>query len=77
MSPPEIGGPVLDYYKLFDRAMYFQRQKRFAESAAWWRKVLEVAPGDALSSRNLALVLIMDGKPQEAGEYLRKGSPSQ
>jgi hypothetical protein len=38
----EFGGPVFDYYKLFDRAMYFERQKRFAESAAEWRKVLEL-----------------------------------
>jgi hypothetical protein len=72
-----LGGPALDYYKLFDRAMYFQRQKRFAESAAWWRKVLEVAPGDALAERNLALVLMMDGRPREAGEYMRQISPSR
>jgi hypothetical protein len=72
-----LGGPALDYYKLFDRAMYFQRQKRFAESAAWWKKVLEVAPGDALAHRNLALVLMMEGKRQEAGEHLRQGSPSR
>ena len=69
-----LGGPALDYYKLFDRAMYFQRQKRFAESAVWWRKVIEVAPDDALAHRNLALVLMMDGKRQEAGEHLRQGS---
>ena len=45
-----LGGPALDYYKFFDRAMYFQRQKRFAESAEWWRKVLEVAPDETLVS---------------------------
>jgi hypothetical protein len=72
-----LGGPALDYYKLFDRAMYFERQKRFAESAAWWKKVLEVAPGDALAHRNLALVLMMDGKRREAGEHLRQGSRSR
>jgi len=72
-----LGGPVLDYYKLFDRAMYFQRQKRFTESAVWWKKVLEVAPDDALAHRNLALVLMMDGKPREAGEHLRQGAPSR
>jgi hypothetical protein len=72
-----LGGPALDYYKLFDRAMYFERQKRFAESAVWWKKVLEIAPGDALAHRNLALVLMMDGKRQEAGEHLRQGSPSR
>ena len=66
-----LGGPALDYYKLFDRAMYFQRQKRFAESEAWWRKLLEIAPGDTLARRNLGLVLIMEGKRQEAGENLR------
>jgi hypothetical protein len=71
-----LGGPALDYYKLFDRAMYFQRQKRFAESEAWWKRVLEVAPGDALAHRNLALVLMMEGKRQEAGEHYRQGSVS-
>ena len=70
-----LGGPALDYYKLFDRAMYFQRQKRFAESAAWWRKVLEISPEDAQAHRNLALVLMMAGKRQEAGEQLRQASP--
>jgi tetratricopeptide (TPR) repeat protein len=73
----ELGGPALDYYKLFDRAMYFQRQKRYAESAAWWKKVLEIAPDDAQAHRNLALVLLMDGKRQEAGEHLRQGSAAQ
>jgi hypothetical protein len=72
-----LGGPALDYYKLFDRAMYFQRQKRFAESEAWWRKLLEIAPGDTLARRNLGLVLIMEGKRQEAGENLRQGPPAR
>ncbi len=72
-----LGGPALDYYKFFDRAMYFQRQKRFAESAEWWRKVLEVAPDETLAHRNLALVLMMDGKRKEAGEHLRQSSPAK
>ncbi len=72
-----LGGPALDYYKLFDRAMYFQRQKRFAEATAWWTKVLEVAPDDALAHRNLALALLMEGRPREAGEQLRQGSPTR
>ena len=72
-----LGGPALDYYKFFDRAMYFQRQKRFAESAESWRKVLEVAPDDTLAHRNLALVLMMDGKRKEAGEHLRQGSEAR
>jgi hypothetical protein len=70
----EFGGPALDYYKLFDRAMYFERQKRFAEAAAGWRKVLEIAPDDVQAHRNLALVLMMQGKRQEAGEQLRQGA---
>ena len=72
-----LGGPALDYYKLFDRAMYFQRQKRYAEAEAWWKKALEAAPGDALAHRNLALTLMMQGKRQEAGEHLRLGSPAR
>jgi tetratricopeptide (TPR) repeat protein len=70
----ELGGPALDYYKLFDRAMYFERQKRYAESAAGWRKVLEIAPEDFQAHRNLALVLMMQGKRQEAGDQLRQGA---
>ena len=72
-----LGGPALDYYKLFDRAMYFQRRKRYAEAEAWWKKALEAAPGDALAHRNLALTLMMQGKRQEAGEHLRLGSPAR
>ena len=72
-----LGGPVLDYYKFFDRAMYFQRQKRFPEAEQWWNKVLETNPDDSLAHRNLALVLMMEGKRHDAAEHLRQGNPSK
>ena len=72
MSPPEIGGPVLDYYKLFDRAMYFQKAKRYEEAAAKWKQVLEISPDDVLAHSNLELVLMLSGHREEAGEHLRR-----
>jgi hypothetical protein len=67
-----LGGPAIDYYRLWDRAMYFQKAGRYEESAAKWKQVLEINPEDALAHANLGLALMLSGHREEAGEHLRK-----
>jgi hypothetical protein len=68
----ELGGPAIDYYKRFNRALYLQKQNRLTEAIAAWRGVLELNPDDELAERNLALTLLLAGRRGEAGEELRK-----
>jgi tetratricopeptide (TPR) repeat protein len=76
--PPDglrgIGGPALDYYKLVDRAMYFEKQGRLEEAIAAWRQVIAIRPEDALAQSNLGTALLMTGRRDEAGAHLKKGT---
>lgn len=67
-----LGGPAVDYYRLFDRAMYLQKQKRFEEAVAAWRRVIAIRPDDPLARGNLGMVLLMAGRREEAGGELQK-----
>jgi len=68
----KIGGPALEYYRLFDRAAYLQRAGRCEESVAEWRKVLEIHPDDEMSYNNLGLVLRQTGRLHEAAIHFQK-----
>jgi tetratricopeptide (TPR) repeat protein len=68
----EIGGPVIQFYRLYDRAMYLQRRKRFGEAAAAWRKALEIEPDNVLANGNLAASLFAAGSRREAVAQFRK-----
>jgi tetratricopeptide (TPR) repeat protein len=68
-----IGGPALDYYRLYDRALYWQKERRYAESAAVWKKLVEIAPEDADVRRRLGLTLLLAGRRSEAASYLGAG----
>ncbi|MGP8243266.1 MAG: tetratricopeptide repeat protein [Bryobacteraceae bacterium] len=70
----QIGGPVIDYYRLVNSAMYLQRRGAYEASAADWRKVLELEPDDELAHRNLGTVLLMTGHREESAAHLRKAS---
>jgi tetratricopeptide (TPR) repeat protein len=70
----EIGGPALDYYKLVDRATYYQKNGRPAESASTWSEVLEINPDDADAHESLGRALLMSGRRDEAGAHLRKAA---
>jgi len=70
----QIGGPVIDYYRLVNSAMYLERRRAYDASAADWRKVLEIDPGDELAQRNLGTVLLMTGHREESAAHLRKAS---
>jgi tetratricopeptide (TPR) repeat protein len=70
----QIGGPVIDYYKLFNSAAYLQRTGRYQASAAAWRKVLELNPDDETAHRNLGNVLLMTGHREESAAHFQKAS---
>jgi tetratricopeptide (TPR) repeat protein len=69
-----IGGPVLDYYRLFNSAAYLQRTRSYEASAAKWRQVLELSPDDEAAHRNLGTVLLMTGHREESAAHFRKAS---
>jgi tetratricopeptide (TPR) repeat protein len=70
----QIGGPVIDYYRLVNSAAYLQRTKSYEASAAKWRKVLELSPDDEFAHRNLGTVLLMTGHREESAAHLQKAS---
>ena len=70
----QIGGPVIDYYRLVNSAAYLQRTGSYEASAAKWRKVLELSPDDEIAHRNLGTVLLMTGHREESAAHFRKAS---
>jgi tetratricopeptide (TPR) repeat protein len=70
----QIGGPVIDYYKLYNSAAYMQRTGQYAASAAKWRRVLELSPDDEAAHRNLGTVLLMTGHGEESAAHFQKAS---
>ncbi len=66
-----IDGPVLEYYRRFDRALYLQKQGRLDEAIAAWTGVLAVRPGDAPAEENFAAVLLLKGRASEAAAHFR------
>jgi tetratricopeptide (TPR) repeat protein len=73
----QIGGPVIDYYRLVDRAAYLQRNGAYAASAVKWRQALELNADDEFAHRKLATVLMMTGHREEAAAHLRKATELQ
>ena len=70
----QIGGPVIDYYKLYNSAAYMQKTGRYEASAAKWRKVLDLSPDDETAHRNLGTVLLMTGHGEESAAHFQKAS---
>jgi len=61
-----IGGPAFDYYRLYDRALYLEKEKRFEESAAQWKALLDIAPGDPAAQRHRDLTLLLASRRTDA-----------
>ena len=68
----EIGGPTIDFYRLYDRAMFFQKRRRYDEAIVAWRQVLDTDPQDATANRNLVAALLASGHPGDAAAQTRK-----
>ena len=70
----KIGGPVLDYYRLVNSAAYLQRNGQYEASAAKWKQVVALSPGDEFAHRNLGAVLLMTGHREESAAEMRKAA---
>ena len=70
----KIGGPAIEYYRLFNSALYLQKQGRFEESAAQWKKVLDLSPNDAQAHNNLGMALLLAGRRDEAAAHIRNAA---
>lgn len=68
----KIGGAALEYYRLYDRAVYFEKSKRFEEAAGKWRALLEIAPEDDEVRRRLGMTLLLAGRRGEAASNLER-----
>ncbi len=63
-----IGGPAIEFFRLFDAAAYLQRRGRYAEAVGAWRKALDVSPDEELTHRNLGMALMLSGGDREEAE---------
>jgi tetratricopeptide (TPR) repeat protein len=70
----QIGGPVLDYFRLVNSAAFLQKAGQYQASAAKWKQVLELNPDDELAHHNLGTVLLMSGRREESGPHFQKAS---
>ena len=68
----KLGGPALDYYKLFNDALYLQKKGRLADSAAEWQRTVEANPEDPLARDNFGMVLLLLGRRESAAEQIGK-----
>ena len=73
----QIGGPVLDFYKLVDGATYLQKTGAYEAAAAKWRQALALNSGDEFAQRKLGALLLMTGHREEAAVHLRQASELQ
>lgn len=70
----EIDGPAIEYYRLFNRALHLEKNRRVTESIAAWKQVLAISPDDFLANNNLGLMLALAGRRGEAAPYLRQAT---
>lgn len=68
----KLGGPALDYYKLFNNALFLQKQGQLSESAAEWQNTIEANPDDPLARDNFGMVLLLTGRREEATGQIEK-----
>jgi tetratricopeptide (TPR) repeat protein len=68
----ELGGPAVEFYRLYDRALYLEKHRRIEESIALWKRTVALGPDEDLAHRHLAEVLLMAGRRDEAATHLQK-----
>jgi tetratricopeptide (TPR) repeat protein len=68
----DLGGPAIEFYRLYDHALYLEKQRRIEESIALWKRTVALGPGEELVHRHLAEVLLMAGRRDEAATHLQK-----
>jgi tetratricopeptide (TPR) repeat protein len=70
----QIGGPVIDYYRLVDSAMYLRKRGAYEASATKWREVVALNPDDEMAHRSLGSLLLMTGHREEAAVHFRNAT---
>jgi hypothetical protein len=70
----QIGGPVLDYFRLVNSATYVQKKVSYEASVPKWKQIVELYPDDEFAHRSLAGVLLLTGHAREATDQLQKAS---
>jgi tetratricopeptide (TPR) repeat protein len=68
----KLGGPALDYYKLFNSALFLQKKGRLAESAEQWQRAIEANPEDPMARDSFGMALLLAGRRAEAAEQIAK-----
>jgi tetratricopeptide (TPR) repeat protein len=63
-----IGGPAIEFFRLFDTAAYLHKRGRYAEAAAAWREALNANPDEELTLHNLGMALMLSGGDREEAE---------
>ncbi len=61
-----LGGPALEYYRLYDRAAYLLKHGEPAEAVEAWRRLLAVKPDDEMAMNQLGVALLKSGRADEA-----------
>jgi tetratricopeptide (TPR) repeat protein len=67
----KLGGPALDYYKRFNRALFLQKRGRLEESASEWQRAIEDNPEDPMARDNFGVALLLARRPGEAGAQIQ------
>ena len=68
----KLGGPALDYYKSFNRALFLQKRGSLEESATEWQRAIADNPRDPLARDNFGMALLLAGRRGEAAAQLEK-----
>ena len=68
----KLGGPAIDYYKRFNRALFLQKRGRLEESVGEWARVIEDNPDDPLARDNFGMALLLGGRREDAAEQIGK-----
>jgi hypothetical protein len=68
----QIGGPVVEYYRLADEAAYYRRMGQYETAAKLWKQALELRPSDEYAHQSLGTLLLALGRAGEAAGHLEK-----
>jgi tetratricopeptide (TPR) repeat protein len=68
----KLGGPAIDFYKSFNRALFLQKRGRLEESAVEWARAIEDNPEDPLARDNFGMILLLARRREEAGRQIEK-----
>ncbi|MBI4893600.1 MAG: PD40 domain-containing protein, partial [Acidobacteria bacterium] len=72
-----LGGPALDFYRLYDRAAYLQKQNDPAAAVQAWQRVLALRPDDEMALNQLGVALLKSGRPAEARQAMQRAAHSR